>query len=387
MKNLLETLERYYNEGWLIKQTHPELPLTIWNYSQTTQYAGKWDEVTLMARGLVTDNETGEIVGRPFKKFFNWEENRHTPTNEFEVYNKMDGSLGILFYYERKLTYTERYKLWFNCNYETGMEYCEEIVPNFDDPYYAPTPKTKGEWIFASRGSFTSEQAKAASKLFYKKYGDVGMNIDTTYLFEFTAPWNRIVVDYSDGEQLTLLGGIRTNDGLEAPWYHLDSVSKLNAIPLVKKYDGITDYTTLKGMIGDNEEGFVIKFSNGDRMKIKGEEYLRLHRIMTGVSTTSIWEVMANGGNMEEVLKDVPDEFYDKIKEVVDELITQFNDINNKYYGYFNDIMAEVVSTDRKAFAEKAKEYIHSSILFAHYNGKSVEPIIWKIVKPEWRKL
>jgi RNA ligase len=63
MKNLLETLERYYNEGWLIKQTHPELPLTIWNYSQTTQYAGKWDEVTLMARGLVTDNQTGEIVG------------------------------------------------------------------------------------------------------------------------------------------------------------------------------------------------------------------------------------------------------------------------------------------------------------------------------------
>jgi T4 RnlA family RNA ligase len=344
MKNLLETLESYYNEGWLIKQTHPELPLTIWNYSQTTQYAGKWDDVTLMTRGLVTDNETGEIVARPFKKFFNWEENKHTPTNEFEVYNKMDGSLIIAFY-------------------------------------------LYGSWVFASRGSFTSEQAKAASKLFYKKYGDVGMNIDTTYLFEFTAPWNRIVVDYSDGEQLTLLGGIRTNDGLEAHWYHLDSVSKLNAIPLVKKYDGITDYTTLKGTIGDNEEGFVIRFSNGDRMKIKGDEYLRLHRIMTGVSTTSVWDVLANGGNMEEILKDVPDEFYDKIKEVVDDLVSQFNDINNKYYGYFNDIMVEVVSTDRKAFAERAKEYIHSSILFAHYNGKSVEPIIWKIVKPEWRKL
>jgi len=73
---LLETLEKYYKEGWLIKQTHPELPLTIWNYSQTTQYEGKWDEVTLMCRGLVTYNETGEIVARPFKKFFNLEENK-----------------------------------------------------------------------------------------------------------------------------------------------------------------------------------------------------------------------------------------------------------------------------------------------------------------------
>ena len=342
--NLLETLERYYNEGWLIKQTHPELPLTIWNYSQTTQYAGKWDGVTLMTRGLVTDNETGEIVARPFKKFFNLEENRHTSTNEFEVYNKMDGSLIIAFY-------------------------------------------LYGSWVFASRGSFTSEQAKAASKLFYKKYGDVGMNIDTTYLFEFTAPWNRIVVDYSDGEQLTLLGGIRTNDGLEAPWYHLDSVSKLNAIPLVKKYDGITDYTTLKGMIGDNEEGFVIKFSNGDRMKIKGEEYLRLHRIMTGVSTTSIWEVMANGGNMEEVLKDVPDEFYDKIKEVVGEIAVRFDNIRTDYIQYFTDIVFKIGREDRRRFAEEARRYNHSSILFAMLDEKDINPIIWKIVKPEWRKL
>jgi RNA ligase len=344
MKNLLETLERYYNEGWLIKQTHPELPLTIWNYSQTTQYAGKWDDVTLVTRGLVTNNETGEVVARPFKKFFNLEENRHTSTNEFEVYNKMDGSLIIAFY-------------------------------------------LYGSWVFASRGSFTSEQAKAASKLFYKKYGDVGMNIDTTYLFEFTAPWNRIVVDYSDGEQLTLLGGIRTNDGLEAPWYHLDSVSKLNAIPLVKKYDGITDYTTLKGMIGDNEEGFVIKFSNGDRMKIKGEEYLRLHRIMTGVSTTSIWEVMANGGNMEEVLKDVPDEFYDKIKEVVGEIAVRFDNIRTDYIQYFTDIVFKIGREDRRRFAEEARRYNHSSILFAMLDGKDINPIIWKIVKPEWRKL
>jgi thymidylate synthase len=40
----------------------------------------------------------------------------------------------------RELTYSERYKIWFNNNYETGMEYYEDIVPNFDDTYYEPTP-------------------------------------------------------------------------------------------------------------------------------------------------------------------------------------------------------------------------------------------------------
>ena len=40
----------------------------------------------------------------------------------------------------RELTYSERYKIWFNRNYETGMEYYEGNVPNFDDSYYEPTP-------------------------------------------------------------------------------------------------------------------------------------------------------------------------------------------------------------------------------------------------------
>ena len=40
----------------------------------------------------------------------------------------------------RELTYSERYKIWFNNNYETGMEYYEGNTPNFDDDYYEPTP-------------------------------------------------------------------------------------------------------------------------------------------------------------------------------------------------------------------------------------------------------
>jgi RNA ligase len=158
-------------------------------------------------------------------------------------------------------------------------------------------------------------------------------------------------------------------------------------LDVVKKYDGIFDYTTLKGMIGNNEEGFVIRFSNGDRMKIKGEEYLRLHKIMTGVSTTSIWDVLSSGGNMEEVLKEVPDEFYDKIKEVVQDLVHKFESIQKNYLQHYLDITDKIVSTNKKAFAEEAKKYTHPEILFAMLSGKDVAPFIWKIVKPEWKKL
>ena len=41
---------------------------------------------------------------------------------------------------ERELTYSERYKIWFTNNFETGMEYCEDVKPDFDNEYYEFTP-------------------------------------------------------------------------------------------------------------------------------------------------------------------------------------------------------------------------------------------------------
>jgi hypothetical protein len=43
---------------------------------------------------------------------------------------------------ERELSLEERYHLWFNNNYETGMEryFHSNNIPNFDNQYYTPTP-------------------------------------------------------------------------------------------------------------------------------------------------------------------------------------------------------------------------------------------------------
>ena len=43
--------------------------------------------------------------------------------------------------YTRELSDKERYDYWFKNNYETGMEYNESNIPNFDDAYYTRTPK------------------------------------------------------------------------------------------------------------------------------------------------------------------------------------------------------------------------------------------------------
>jgi len=73
-----EVLNKYHEEGLVYKQLVDSL--TIWNYSRKVQYENLWDDVTLQTRGLVTDDK-GKIVPRPFGKFFNMEEGKHTATS------------------------------------------------------------------------------------------------------------------------------------------------------------------------------------------------------------------------------------------------------------------------------------------------------------------
>ena len=58
--------------------------------------------------------------------------------------NQMDGVKEQI---GRDLTDEERYNIWFDNNYETGMEryFDPNKLPNFDDPYYKPTPKRTRE--------------------------------------------------------------------------------------------------------------------------------------------------------------------------------------------------------------------------------------------------
>ena len=394
MKYDLTILADYISKGLVIKQNHPTLPLAIYNYSRECQYNGMWDDITLNCRGLVLDTE-GNVVAKPFPKFFNYEEHKpeDIPNEYFEVYEKMDGSLGIFFYYEEELSDERRYNIWFNNNYETGMErfFDPNNLPNFDDPYYEPTPKIKGEWHMATRGSFTSEQAikgmEIANRYNYNKICVPGF----TYLFEIIYPENRIVVDYGKEERLVLLG-VMNKRGEEFPYKEMVD----EGWDIVMKYKTWgEDWETLKKEISKDNEGYVIRFSGGMRMKIKGDEYVRLHRILTNFSTKDIWELLRNNEQLEPFLERVPDEFDAWVKEVVRDLKYSFfniSDMVGKMYDYFrygkyNDIEVEPTKKEFAEYVMKQAEHLRP-VLFAMWdnNNERVNDIIWKLLKPKYEK-
>ena len=331
MKINRNKLGELVKDHYLSCRKHPVAHLWIYNYTQKAQYEKLWTPETLMCRGLIVD-QSDNIIARPFNKFFNYEEFKsELPTSNFDVYEKMDGSLGILY--------------WVN-----------------DEPF------------LATRGAFESEQAIKGTELL-KKYQNLDkLNRNHTYLFEIIYPSNRIVVDYGAEEKIVLLAIIETETGNELP---LES----DIFEVVKKYDGIHDLKNIKEKQEDNKEGFVIKWPDGFRLKLKFDEYVRLHRLVTRVTARSIWDLLRSGQPFDELLERVPDEFFSWVKAKKAYFENEYTQIRLDA-----DLLVQgcnLENLSRKEAAMIIKDHPLSAVVFKLLDKKDVSELIWKMLYPK----
>jgi RNA ligase len=331
-----ENVQKYIENGLINEQEHPTVPgLCIYNYTQKCQIDGAWDDITLNCRGFILNNKTGEILARPFPKFFNYGEREvDIPKEEPDIYEKYDGSLGILYWVD-------------------------------------------GEPAIATMGSFASDQAIWATKWFRKNVADVSaFDKEKTHLFEIIYRENRIVVSY-DFEGLVYLGSRDTLMGSE-----LFLADVPSPIRVAKKYDP-TDFETLKSLSRDNAEGFVVLYpKSGFRLKLKFEEYKRLHRIVTHVTPRSIWEALSNGDDLSEVLDRVPDEFFEWVKGWQQKLETSFKEKEQEAQ-MVADKVKELPTRKDQALWLKDNASTQSSLVFSMLDGKDYKKTIWRELKPK----
>ena len=360
-KYSLRILNKYINEGRIQKNQHPTLPISIYNYTRETQFNQDWDEVTLDMRGTIIDNK-GYVIASSFRKFFNYEEVvGQVPVKADYVYvqEKMDGSLGILFYYE-------------------------------------------GEWILATKGSFTSEQAKKGMEILKEKYKffDQIFMTHVTYIVEIIYPENTIVVDYKGEEKIVFLS--TSENGYENHWTTSLSIFKGSGIKdddIIKTEQyfsfGPDLYRLLKDRNTYNSEGFVLTFQPYFRMKIKFEDYVRLHRLMTGFSNVDIWEALRDGKNIEEMLENVPDEFDKWVRKTIADIGYHKYRIEERCgkmhdyfrYGKYGDREPEPT---KKEFVEhldfcKTEPKIRA-ICLSIWDRKKYDRILWGMLRPKYQK-
>lgn len=311
--NKFEPYNKLVEEKYLRKQETDSL--VLYNYTEACTYEKHWNSYTLECRGLILNKTTGEVVARPFKKFFNLSE-LESPTlpkipvgEKYDVYEKLDGSLGILY-----------------------------LDP--DDNQYK----------IATRGSFKSDQAIKATQMWYDKNGEMNISIDDFYrqlthdypeykeytlCFEIIYPENRVndgarlVCDYGTQEMLVLLGAVHKVTGKDLEYDLLTAVARQIFVKVAKKYDyTIEQLIEMKKTLPMQEEGWVVRFESGFRVKIKGDEYCKFQKIINSISPLSIWEKMLDNETFslsQEYKKLLPEEILPDVNEIEYKLRRRYN--------------------------------------------------------------
>ncbi|MCL2597534.1 MAG: hypothetical protein FWD66_07750 [Paludibacter sp.] len=326
-------LEEMIARRFINVQKHPEFPLWLYNYSKRAQHFDVWNEATCACRGMIL-NYKMNIVSRPFRKFFSYQEvvPQILPHGKFTVTEKIDGSLGISYWYA-------------------------------------------GNWHIATRGSFTGKQAIRANRILHQKY-EVNlpkMKSEYTYLFEIIYPENSIIVDYGQREELVLLAVIDTDTGNEIFDFENLTFSK------PKIFDGINSFDDVMKLNCNNAEGFVLRFESGERLKIKFEGYKRLHKIMLGITENKVWNYISKDKDLNELYAISGEKYKDWIKCAEEK-------IRAAYIAKKLEIIEEFCALPNVSQAQKIgiiKESPNYDIMLNLLTNKPIEKLLWQHVKPD----
>lgn len=358
----------YIDTGLVRVQFHPSEPLAILNYTEKVTFDRVWDHVTLQCRGLIYNTKTLGVRARPFPKFFN-----HTEPSApligldelVSITDKLDGSLGII-YPEHSQT------KWDNGNLTESTTYA-----------------------VATRGSFTSEQALRATQIWNDKYAHlVDVDNDYTILVEIIYPENRIVCDYGSLEDLVVLGAINNHSGVIISPALVAEVFNWPQNSVAKSFGRMTFAEALALEPRKGAEGLVIRTTNGRMVKFKQEDYVGLHRIITGLNARSVWSHLKEGKPLDEMLIDLPEEFHQWVRDVANELTAAVEYEYDELVRTFDEIMwnlealeeyGEDARANRKMFAQRAAKSENPGLLFAMYDDQADRAMkaLWEKNKPE----
>lgn len=373
-----DMLRDMVEQGYVASSRHPDDDsLQVLSYSRSTQFEGRWNDVTNQARGLIIQSSVSKfsdavVVERPWRKFFTIEQMSEGPDGKrawalgdeddgpghstidasqidfhapAEVTDKLDGSLGIL--------------------------------------YRAPD----GQLALSTKGSFTSDQAVEYTKFlreneaFYQAAENLKKGDQTTHLFELVGPDNPIVLNY-DKQDIVLLGGVDKSSGVyrspedfKQVWGESQGLSRTEIMPAKNLHEALA--------MGDreNREGMVVRFKSNDpnqqvMVKIKQEDYLKLHRVSTALTPKRVLSLITEGDfeQVREKMSTPIQERMDAVKEDFDKLEGRARETYEKY--------AHIES--QKDFALTVQKEVPKSLrslMFSLRQGKDIREQVASIVE------
>lgn len=362
----VENRDEYESRGLLRSDSLDDLK--VYTYTRKVEYDKLWDEFTLNSRGHIFNICTGECVARPFSKFFNIGQRDCQPDlwQPCQVFEKMDGWLATLYRYNN-------------------------------------------QFRIATRGSFKSEGAILASKHLNKHHDLSGLPDETTLVFEIISPTTRIIVDYKGETKLILLAAFNRITGEEYNWDQVCQWADQFGFDIPKVYNGWNAFNAViaaKTLNPINNEGFVLKFENGQRLKVKGDQYVALASCLKQLSPLSLWKNMFDSRVKEEFLTIFDEPWLTEAKKmakILGEQYDKFWDFLHKieYPRVYDFVLTTTEEWDqinvqehRKRFAKATKESKteHVPAMFLIYDDNDVanehiDQYVMKHIRPKKRTI
>lgn len=325
----------------------PKFPhLRLLHYNEEAVYEKKWTEFCKACRGVVVDLKNKKILTTPFFKFWNLTE-APGPSyaecqafGEFTASEKLDGSMILVFWDQES------------------------------QQVHATT-----------KGSFDSEQGVWATQWARANFPESLLHpaklTEYTLMFEMVQYSNKIVVDYAQRgykEGLYLIG-VRHNQSEKLFNYEeVQEFARFYQLMTMKTYpfsslDAVVEHT--KGLPW-SEEGYVLRFkTNGTMVKVKGNEYLRVHRFISNLEDKNLLECLI-AGQEKEILSSCPEEYRNEVISAVENYRKQALELQAEVYTLF----AQAPKETRKDFALWVKSQVapdRQKYLFTLMDQKPLE--------------
>jgi RNA ligase len=327
--------------------------LVIYTYTAKANGENWWEKypILLESRGHIFDIDTGECIAYPLPKFFNMNEKSQTQEgvlpwqDGYKIYEKFDGWLGTLY-------------------------------------------RHNGQFKIATRGSFDSPGAVWATGFLQSNYDLSGLPEDITLVFEIISPITKIVVNY-DRETLVLTAAFNRHSRRETDHQILGKQFNFpTALDLSRILSLNQMFDDLEEVSGKEKEGYVIRFMNGLRVKIKAKDYLKRANLLKKLTPLGVWRSMQNGMASKEMEAMFQDDHLKEFVVIARNLEKQYRTVSGQIGTDYHSVLdgTDWSHPSRKDFAESVQKTPtkHKKIMFAIHDGnkKAINRYIMEQIRP-----
>jgi RNA ligase len=306
------------------------------------------DAIRRECRGITFDKETGEIIRRPFHKFFNVNERDETRMELIDVkqphvvLHKYDGSMIAPVIVDGEILWGTR---------KIAQEFHELVaahVARSDEDYVGLV-----EWC---------------------------TKIGATPMFEFMSPDKQIVVEHKR-EELRLLAVRAMKSGNYFTQNMIENLHVRFNVPIAGQafdsVDSLSDFIPFVRNLKDDREGVVIRFEDGHHVKLKTEQYTAAHRAKELLVDKDVVKMILHD-TVDDIMPYIGIDDQKSVERFKDKICRGIRETAEEMFRFAGELRDNGMTVGEIANSDELKAYPHRmlvSVVMRAVRGASVDEI------------